>query len=362
MPDSLELRTPRLAGGLAIATAALIVAGSLYPFGGWRSNGLPPWSFLLSGWSRYWTLSDIVVNVLAYLPLGVLIGLAAGRRWRPWLAAGTALLACTGLSLSVEMLQHYLPSRIPSKLDLSYNAAGALLGVALVAWRRQQLLAAETRLAVALIRVPQPTVGLALLFAWLLTQLSADAVFATTGDLRRLFGAPAESALATALPLEAIAVGSHLVVAGLLANRLFGAARPAFPAILLVFLSAAAITSVTRAVLLSPGHAFGWLTPATTHGLMAGTAALLIVLLLPAGGMRLATLVALVTGCISINHLPSLPYQETALAPWQLGGLLNVNGLTRWLGALWPLIAFIWLLAGPWQRSRWHESVFRRSL
>lgn len=363
MPESLERRPPRLAGGLALAAAALIFAGSLYPFSGWRDNGLPPWSFLFSQWPRYWTVGDLLVNVVAYVPLGALLSLAIGRRSASvWAAVTSSLLACAVLSLSVEWLQHYLPSRIPSKLDLLSNIGGALLGITLYILRRANLQAIENHLALSLIRVPQPSLGLSLLFAWQLTQLSADAVFATTGDFRRIFGAPESNPLAAALPLESIAVACHLVVAGLVANRLFGALRPAYPGILLYLLSAAAITSVTRATLLSPGQAFAWLTPATTHGLIAGVAGLLVALLLPVRGMRALTLLALVIGCGAINLLPSPPYQETALAPWQLGGLLNVNGLTRWLGALWPVLAVGWLLAGPWHLSRWHEAVFRRSL
>ncbi|HEY5761772.1 MAG TPA: VanZ family protein [Rhodocyclaceae bacterium] len=361
MPDSLAPRPTRLAGGLALSAAALIAAGSLYPFSGWQSNGLPPWAFLFSGWPRYWTGNDLAVNVLAYLPLGTLVGIGLSRRLRSLPAALAAWLSCVLLSLVVEMLQHYLPSRIPSQFDLICNAAGAALGVGLATWRARPLLAIEDRLATVLARVPHPAYGLALLALWLLTQLSADAVFGTTGDLRRIFGAPAAGALSLALPLEALAVACHLVLVGLLANRLFGSNRPALPSIVLCLVSAAACATAARAIWLEPAHAFDWLSPSTISGLLAGSVALLLVLLLPATAMRVAATVALGLGVAAINLLPVHPYQ-TALAPWQLGAYLNINGLTRWLGVVWPLFALVWLIAGPWQRSRWHETVFRRSL
>ena len=361
MPDSLAPRPTRLAGGLALSLVALIAAGSLYPFSGWRDNGLPPWAFLFSGWPRYWTANDLVVNVLAYLPLGALVSIGIARRVPRLPAALLAWLACVLLGLVVEMLQHYLPSRIPSQFDLLCNAAGAALGAGLAAWLARPLLAAEDRLAIALTRVPHPAYGLALLALWLLTQLSADAVFGTTGDLRRIFGAPTAGALALALPLEALSVACHLVLVGLLANRLFGRDNPALPSILLCLVLAAALATAARAIWLAPVQAFDWLTPATVSGLLAGGVGLLLVLLLPATAMRLTALLALLIGVVAINFLPAHPYQS-APAPWQLGAYLNINGLTRWLGVVWPLFALAWLIAGPWQRSRWHESVFRRSI
>lgn len=344
-----------------MSTAALIAAGSLYPFAGWQSNGLPPWAFLFTGWPRYWTVADLVVNLLAYLPLGALARVGLARRLGGIPAATLAWLACLLLSLAVEMSQHYLPSRIPSQFDLLCNAAGAALGVALASWRAQALLATEDRLAGLLARVPHPAFGLALLALWLLTQLSADAVFGTTGDLRRIFGAPAAGTLSTSLPLETLAVACHLVLVGLLANRLFSRNSPALPSIMLCLLGAAACATAARAIWLAPAQAFDWLTPATASGLLLGSVALLIVLLLPATAMRIAALAALLVGVATINLLPAHPYQS-ALAPWQLGAYLNINGLTRWLGLVWPLFALLWLVAGPWQRSRWHEAVFHRSL
>lgn len=362
MPEDLSAHPTRLAGGLALAAALMLAAGSLYPFTGWRSNGLPPWAFLSSGWPRYWTWPDLIVNVAAYLPLGALLTLAASRSLVRPIAVALGIAGCLALSLAVEMTQHYLPSRIPSQFDLACNLAGGVGGALAAAVFGARLTLIEDRFGAFLSRVPQPAYGLALIGAWLLSQLSADAVFVTTGDLRRVLGTPAAAQLSWPITFETVAVAAHMVAFGLIVNRLFGQHRPAIPANVLCLSIAAAAASIAHALWLSPAQAFDWLTRSTVHGLVIGSVSLLLGLLLPPRPLKLLAIAALAIGCVAINLVPEIPYRSAARAPWQLGPYLNVNGLTRWLGLVWPLFAAIWLLAGPWHRSRWHQAVFHRSL
>ena len=123
---------------LALALACLVAYASLYPFDNWRNQGLPVWAFLSAPLPRYWTWFDVAVNVLGYSLLGFLLALAVMRGtdwgWPVMLASlGAALL-----SLSMEMLQGFLPSRVPSNLDLALNALGAWLG-ALAAYLLERL-------------------------------------------------------------------------------------------------------------------------------------------------------------------------------------------------------------------------------
>src|SRR6516225_5786572 len=112
---------------------ALIVYGSWYPFSGWRSLGLSPFAYLGDPWPRYWTVFDIVTNVLGYIPFGALIVLAVWPRWRGVIAVLIAALAGTLLSGVMEAVQTWLPTRVASNLDLASNALGALLGALLAA-------------------------------------------------------------------------------------------------------------------------------------------------------------------------------------------------------------------------------------
>ena len=125
---------------LALAYAALFVYASLYPFSGWRDQGVSPWEFLDSPFPRYWTAFDFAANTLGYAPLGFLLALSFLRRgWMPGLprsnpaAILVAMLASGLLALCMEALQTYLPARVPSNIDFALNVLGALLGAAAAA-------------------------------------------------------------------------------------------------------------------------------------------------------------------------------------------------------------------------------------
>ncbi|MDP1567876.1 MAG: VanZ family protein, partial [Polaromonas sp.] len=111
-----------------MATMCLIVYASLYPFAEWRNQGISPLRFLTAPLPRYWTGFDVGVNLAGYAPLGFLLALAALRSGRVRWAVSVAVLSAGLLSLAMETLQSYLPSRVPSNVDLALNTAGAWLG------------------------------------------------------------------------------------------------------------------------------------------------------------------------------------------------------------------------------------------
>lgn len=74
---------------------------------------------------------DLSLNVVLFIPLGAL-----GRRSlrHAGLAGLPALLATVGgsmaLSLTMETVQHFIPGRYPSLLDVVMNGGGATMGIA----------------------------------------------------------------------------------------------------------------------------------------------------------------------------------------------------------------------------------------
>lgn len=109
-----------------------IIYLSLYPFQGWALRRPTPFSWLYNGLPRFYSLGDLVVNVLAYAGFGYVTVL-----WlRAWMRPGHALLLASVLSFllsfGMESLQSYLPRRVPSLIDLVTNGGGGVLG-ALVA-------------------------------------------------------------------------------------------------------------------------------------------------------------------------------------------------------------------------------------
>lgn len=78
------------------------------------------------GLSFVWTLEDIVLNTVFFLPFGFIPTLTRARGTPvPW--RRVALIGF-GLSLGIETTQLFTPMRYPSLFDLASNTTGALLG------------------------------------------------------------------------------------------------------------------------------------------------------------------------------------------------------------------------------------------
>jgi VanZ family protein len=75
---------------------------------------------------------DVIVNILGFMPLGAILCVyfsLGGSRWR---AVLYATLVGGMLSLAVEVLQAYVPSRGSGMTDIITNTTGALLGAGIV--------------------------------------------------------------------------------------------------------------------------------------------------------------------------------------------------------------------------------------
>jgi len=331
---------------LCIAYTLLIVYASLHPFSGWLDPGLPTLTFLDAGWPRYWTVFDLAVNVLAYLPLGFLLTLSLRRGAGRWLAAGAALLGGALLGLGLECIQTWLPARVPSNIDLACNTLGSALG-ALLALRHDASLFAKIARLQRFLLAPEPHAefGLVVIGLWLLLQLSPETLLFGSGDLRQLLG------LARAVPYAAqsffvIETGitvCNMIGVGLLARTLMANRGSPTAVLATLFVVALIVRTLAAAVLVAPGDALAWLTPGASLGLLIGAALLAALLWLPAS-LRIALAgLMLMAGTVLVNVTPPNPYSAAALATWRQGHFLNFNGLTRLAASLWPFIALPYL-------------------
>ncbi|MCM8625043.1 VanZ family protein [Accumulibacter sp.] len=347
--DSAFVRSTRLPLHLALAYVILIAYASLYPLANWRSLGISPLEFLSAGWPRYWTVFDLTVNVLAYLPLGFLLTLALrGIPGGNWSAALAALLLGSLLSLTLECLQNWLPSRVPSNVDLGCNIAGTALGVALACWNGRRIFRALARFQRSVLApIAHAELGLVLLGMWLLTQLSPETLLFGAGDLRSVLDlTPAVPYAAPSfLVLETAVIGCNTVVIGLFARTLFADSSSPHLVLAAFFVLALTVRTLAAAVLVAPQDAFAWLTPGAQVGLLIGGSLLAMALLLPARFRVALAGVALLAGTTLVNLTPANPYSEAALAAWRQGHFLNFNGLTRWVASLWPFLALPYLTA-----------------
>ena len=122
----------RLRFYLAAGYALFIIYGSLSPFTGWQDQGLNFLAVMSVPLYRQFTWFDFTINLLAYLPLGFLLGLNFHKKLATTWYMLLALLCAIGFSATMEYAQMYLPSRISSNLDLVANSLGALTGTLLV--------------------------------------------------------------------------------------------------------------------------------------------------------------------------------------------------------------------------------------
>ena len=159
---------------LVFVFLVLIVYGSLYPFSGWSEPLAPLFSFLFASPTRV-EKADLVQNVLAYMPFGLFMVAWLMRSTRFGVALVTAAVAGGVLSLAMESIQQFLPSRDASRIDLVLNIAGSVAGGVLASLLHGRTLAGPRLVAVRshwLRTGTLPNLGLAALALWALSQTS----------------------------------------------------------------------------------------------------------------------------------------------------------------------------------------------
>jgi VanZ family protein len=338
-----------LARHLAVAYLVLIVYASLHPFTGWSEPAAPLLAYLSGDWPRYYTAFDVIINALAYLPLGFLLVPALLPRFTLWPAACTAVVAAASLSFSLETLQNFLPNRVPSNVDLGANTLGGLLGATLgLRWGR--LLSDGGRLHLLRNRLfvagKASDLGLVLLAAWLLTQLNPEVLLFGTGDLRSLLGLPAPLPYTVGrfFAVEFGVAAAAAVATGLIAATLVRGGR-LWP-IALVLLAALMIKALASALLVTPGQFGYWITRGNMAGVACGAGLVLAASRLSVLTQRIIAAIALLFATALVNLAPENPYIAASVAVWQPSHFLNFNGLTRLVSSLWPFAALSYLMVG----------------
>ena len=347
---------------LSLAFIALIIYASLYPFTDWRNQGLSPLIYLTAPLPKYWTGFDVAANVLGYAPLGFLLTLASLRSAQIRWAMGLAITGALLLSLTMETLQSYLPSRIPSNVDLALNTLGAALGAgsawaleklgALGRWSRfrERWLARDARGAMAL------------LVLWPMALLFPAAVPMGLGQVfERLETALAEALAGTPflawLPVREIELQPLVPLAELVCVALgvvipvllgYGVVRSKWRRSVFAALALGAgivVSALSAALSYGPEHAWAWLDLPVRAGLTL--AAVLMLVLLPLGrrGAEAFALLALVIQLSLLNQASASAYFAQTLQTWEQGQFIRFHGVVQWLGWLWPYAALLYLLA-----------------
>lgn len=356
-------------GGL-VFYVFLIVYASWYPFSGWRSNGLPLLGFLSAPLPYYWTRFDLLTNIIGYMPLGVLLVFSMYPRLRGIRAVLPACLLGALLSAGLEAGQNFLPSRVPSNLDLITNAAGVALGTLVGALltpaflEQSRLLALRERWFLA-----EASRGLIVLGLWPMAQIYPQAYLFGHGQLlpilsewlsdlwsvdidlgallRRNAELSAEQYWLSETIITACGLTGALLTLLCLTRR--RAPRLALAAVLL--LAALATKTLASALLFSPDNAFAWITPGAQGGLLIGLIMLSGLAMAPQVAQRRVAALALIVSLVVANIAPDNPYFLSTLQTWVQGKFLNFNGAAQFLTLAWPFIT-LWFLYHPVHRRK----------
>jgi len=366
--DEAGPRASPVARAALLAYLLLIVYASWFPFSGWRSSGLSPFTFLNLQPQRYWTGFDVMVNIVGYMPLGVLFVLSmypAVRGIWAVLLTGIAGLLVSG---TMETVQNYLPSRVPSNLDLLTNAGGCLAGAFIGAYFASMLLD-ESRLYRLRRRwfSPYASQGLVLVALWPLAQVYPQGYLFGNGQVLPLLSEWLSDWLDTDIDLVTLLRGDAIMSVEqywlsetiITACGMTGAAltllcltRRGAPRMLLILALLAAgviVKTLASSLFFAPDNAFLWLTPGAEGGFLIGLIMLAGLAFAPQVAQRRLAVVTLVLSLIVVNTIPANPYFVSTIQAWQQGKFLNFNGAAQFLGMAWPIFA-LWFLLLPSHR------------
>ncbi|MBB5390220.1 MULTISPECIES: VanZ family protein [unclassified Herbaspirillum] len=348
----------------------LIVYASWYPFSGWRDMGLGPFDYLWSRLPYYWTGFDIWTNIAGYAPLGMLLVLAMHPRIAPAWAIWPATAAGVLLSACMEAVQTYLPTRIPSNLDLLTNAAGvfvgALLGAACSRYflRESRLLAMRRRWFSG-----EASRGLAVAGLWplalvypqnhlfglghLVPPLSAffSDLLDTPVDLATTWINNAQLSAEQYWLADVIVTACGLTGAALLLLLLLRKQAPRRALVMLYLFGCIAVKSLACALFFAPQNAFVWVSASSAGGIVIGAMMVTGLSFAPPTAQRRLAALALIISLALTNAVPANPYYISTLETWVQGKFLNFDGAAQFLSVLWPFLA-IWFLYHPVHRKQ----------
>ena len=349
-----------LALALALAYLLIIVYASLQPFRGWRFPAEDVYGFITAPWPRYITLSDVLINVSAYIPLGFMLTLGLRVCLPPVAAVAAGLLLSVALSIAMESIQMFLPARIATNIDVLANGAGGLIG-ALAAPLFLPSRAIGARLGALRDRLFLPgaltDIGIVVAALWIATHLNPLTQVFGTGNLRETFELPVYffHTPSRLLSTEATVVFFNLLGIGLLLSTLLRVETRRGMVIGTVIVAALACKMLIYVFLGKPLGAWAWMTPGAMLGLLLGAMLLAGLLILGHTARLLLALVSLFVALAAINLAPDNPY--FSLPPQLTSGrpshFLSFSAILRALSELWPLIALSYLCVALWRsRSR----------
>jgi len=334
----------RLRTWLTIGYTLFIVYGSLSPFSGWREQGLDFVEVLGAPFQLTYTAFDAVINLLSYLPFGLLIGLTLRVRFGAMSSVALGLSAGLLLSSSMEYLQMYLPSRTSSNLDVLTNSAGALIGalmgVSMASWT--WFFSRLTRWRHDLFRQGhEMDFGLALLALWMFGQVNPSLPMLGNVFITEVARQPFVESPSVAFDIwESGAVSLNVLMLGTLMLTLMRTSQKVVTAMLVVLAIVALAKFIFAALLLKSWALLLWINSEALLGILLGVLLLMTIVWLPRATASGCGAIAALAYFAIVNFVldSSTPTAAMSIYHWHYGHLLNYNGLAQTITLVFPVL------------------------
>ena len=334
-----------LARAFVIIYGLLVIYASINPFDFDFQNGVTADAWWDAPLPRAIPVFDLIANVLAYIPLGFLIVFAVFPRWRGITALALAVGFSAILASSVETMQIWLPTRIPSKTDWWANISGGLIGALLAIplgprWLSGSILRRQFD---RWFGVNWALCVLFLLFPW--AQIYPQSSWLGMGAWSNQAFIGADWGLLVLNPAlqEMLITAICWLGTGLLFSLGINQKVPLWRLLNILLFISVVIKTIFTALQFGFEFGFSWLTAGSVWGMIIGAVGLKF-------GLRLATkirysiaLACLLLVIFAVNWLPHNPYFVLTLRAWHQGRLLHFNDLMQWVSWLWLPFALLWL-------------------
>ncbi len=324
--------------GFLVGYIALLTYGTWFPLDRWNWSAGGIDQFLHMTVSQSAPLSDLIINILVYAPVGAL--LAHVLRAGPLIAALCSALLGFVVSVTLEFGQTYIPGRVTSLLDILLNTSGAFLGAFFVGHLRHSRKVAEIYARVhAQLRHPgSGRLGLLVLVFWLASQW---APFFPSLDIGYLRASIARFVVMAADPqaffiLHVFKYALMFVGLSAIALRMFEdrqtAAKYFAGGVFLVL--AGKLFIVTRLI-----------SPESVIGAFIAVIVTLRLRSLSSPFLQVSALAALAIFQVLDTWLPGLQSSSPKAMNWILfrGQMNSLNGIVDLLGSVWLYSAYAYL-------------------
>jgi len=342
-PD-LPMPTARIA---SLVYILLIIYASIFPFNFNFGVGSAALDWIDAPIPRYITSFDVFTNILGYLPLGFLTVFAVYPRLKAYKALVFALLLGGILSGSLESLQTWLITRIPSNVDWWANIGGAILGALLAMPLDPKWLSGSGFQHRRIEWFGLRTSGIILLLAFPFAQIYPQSAWLAMGDWGGVW--VSKSLWKDSFNFAGLEIATTMLAwlgAGCSLALAMRSRAPKVRILLILLVFTIILKALFSGIQFGVERSFLWLTPSALWGMIFSSLILIAILQLKNKWLYLFAILSLIGMILLLNLFPKNPYYTATIQEWRHGRLIHFNHLMAWLAWIWPIGAALSMIKG----------------